>query len=121
MIFRTKLIDRGLCLCAALALLVAVLTSPMRPSCASGIHARFDCPRRHLGIPPTHSPSSPSKSTALRVVTLVKAIRSESQKKEPGRAVCLVRRRWDLPFSPFIKALTLGPIGSRQALQPLRC
>jgi hypothetical protein len=74
----------GIRVTAALALVVGVLTSPIRPSKASSVANPPNYLQRNFGIP--HSPSKhlPTSSAASRVIQ-VKALPSKQEQKQRSR------------------------------------
>jgi len=116
---------RGICVTAALALLVAVMVSPTRLlNSACGL-SRLDCLRLNLAIPPAGAANVSLKSISLRA-TPIKAVRSENdeeegQDKAADPAWCIL----DPSSTPSLQTQqarglsTPGP--HAQASQPLRC
>lgn len=118
---RTSL-KRWICVASALALLVAVITSPLRALSSSGALARSDGFRRNLAIPPTRSASFALKSVTLRTAP-VKAVRSETEEEKLSRAACPARYSLGPPAASPLRspARTPAGFGPPRTSQPLRC
>jgi hypothetical protein len=119
-----NLLDRLICVVAALALLVTVLTSPLQSVGSDGILCRSSLPRRHdFTIPPARAGGFILKSLVMRT-TPVKAVASESDEEKLGQAS--PPSWWTLgllPSSPLkVPASTFAQTpGLTRSLQPLRC
>ncbi len=114
-------LNRGICVASALALLVAVMTSPIRPSNLARALSRPDCLRRNFAIPPTHS-TRPSAMSIASPSARIKAVLSEEEEKTGG-TTCSACCSSDLPRMPSLKPPAWGPasFGLLQAPRPLRC
>ena len=80
-------LNRGIGAAAALALLVAVMTSPIRPASALGTGRRAGHHRRNFAMPPSHSTRLCVTSVTPRAMPL-KAVRMESEVEENSGAPC---------------------------------
>ena len=109
--------NRGLCVTSTLALLVAVMTSPVRPL---GPASRPDCVRLNFSVPPIHSPHLFLRSAALRAAP-VKAVHTE-KKESLSRDVSPAWCSLTPPSSTSLKT-TSHPLEGllTQASRPLRC
>jgi hypothetical protein len=118
--FSRNLFKHGICVTSALALLVAVMTSPIRPSRSNPGLSYPNYLRRNYSIPPTDSTRpSPTSITSLQV--RVKALRSEDEKKLVG-TTRLARCPFDLPPHPSLTPpRDLSTVGPLRASHPLRC
>src|SRR5947209_7011292 len=118
MIRRTYL-NHGICLTSALALLVAVMTSPLRPLSPSGTSSHLDCLRRNFALPSAHT-------TYLRVKCLraapVKAVRSEREDEKLGRTKSPAGCSFPQPLSLSLKTPGSAPgvFPLARTSQPLR-
>jgi hypothetical protein len=117
-----NVLNRWICVASALALLVAVMTSPLHPLSSSGGLSRPDCLRRNFAIPLPRSTSGPLKSLTLRIAP-VKAVRAENEQDKLSRAACPSWCSLVLPPSFSLQALAWAPpaLGLTRASQPLRC
>jgi hypothetical protein len=113
--------DRAIRLATALALLAAVMTSPIRPPKASGDGSHVDCLRRNFGIPAKADTTHRLASTAPSRVVQVKALSSESK---PDWTADSARQHVDPACVP---PATLEPerhsttFALGRAIHPLRC
>lgn len=119
-----NVLNRWICIASALALLVAVMTSPLQPLSSNGGLglSRPDCLRRDFAIPLTHSATHPLKSLTLRTAP-VKAVRSESEEENLSRAAAPSWNHLGLPpsFSHQAPAWAPADLVPTRASQPLRC
>lgn len=117
-----KLYNRWICVASALALLVAVMTSPLRPLRINGASSPPDCLRRNYAIPPTRSISLSLKSISPRAAS-IKAVRSENEEKRLARLACSAWWSLVLSPSPSLKFLPCVPavLGPTRASLSLRC
>lgn len=122
MMLGKNVIKRGICIASALSLLVAVMTSPIRPSIHALSHTRPNCLRRNYAIPPSHSTRHSVVSIALRVIT-VKAVRSEEEERKLGRMTSPAWCSFDVPPVPAIETSTqdTATFGFMPTAQLLRC
>ena len=101
-------LHRWICVASALALLVAVMTSPLRPLSLE----RRPLPSR-LPPPQLRHPTDPFGLFSLKSLTLrfgpVKAVRSENEEKKPVRAACPAWYSLGLPPSSSLRSLASGP------------
>ena len=111
-------LNRGLCVATAAALLVAVMTSPIR---SSDDTLRPDYLRRNFGVPSQDAHRLASKSIPLRTVQ-VKAVSTANQEK-PGRAASPTRRSSDLPHARSLGRPSWDRAGFAPppGFRPLRC
>jgi hypothetical protein len=117
-----NILNRWICIASALALLAAVMTSPLQPSIDHNAFSRPGFLRRNFAIPPTRSAFLSLKSVSLRAVS-VKAVRSENEDEKLSRAA---RPAWcslSLPPSPLLSEMPCAPAanGLARASKPLRC
>ena len=115
-----EILKRGICIASALALLLAVMTSPIRPSSAAGGYPRPDCLRRNFAIPPTHS-TRLSVTSVTSLSGRVKALRSESE-EEVSRTASPPCSPFDSPPPPV--SFPLGDLTAFvliRSTRPLRC
>lgn len=115
-------VNRGICVASALALLVAVMIPPLR---SSGPHRALSPPdgsRHSSTIPPARSASLSQKSITLRAAP-VKAVNAEDEEEKLSRAACPVRCAVGLsPSSPLkTPARASAALGFTRPSQPLRC
>jgi hypothetical protein len=117
-----NILNRGICVASALALLVAVMTSPIRSLCPVNACSRLDCLRRNFAIPATHPARISLKTVVLRTAP-VKAVRSETEEEKLSGTSCPAWCASDLPPSSSPKAPAWAPatFGLAQSSQPLRC
>jgi hypothetical protein len=123
-----NVLNRWICVASALALLVAVMTSPLRPLGSDGALSRPDCLQRNFATPPTRfaTPPTRSASLSLKSVTLrvapVKAVCSENE-EQLSKAKCPAWCPLGPPLSSSLKTLAWAPaaLGLTRASQPLRC
>lgn len=107
---------------AAAALLVAMITSPMRSSGSPGPLSSPDRVPGHLAFPLIHPTHFSPKSVALRAAP-VKAVPSENDEKKLGRAASAGWCVAGVPSSPSFQspARALAIIAPSRVSQPLRC
>jgi hypothetical protein len=117
-----NVLTRWICVASALALLVAVMTSPLQPLSSNGGLSRPDCLRRNFALPLSGSASVSLKSITLRTVP-VKAVRSENEQEKQSRAACPSWCSLGLPPTFSLQSLAWAPpaLGLTRASQPLRC
>jgi hypothetical protein len=107
-----------LCIASAIALVVAVVVSPVRP--VPGAAAVPNYLRRNFATPSNHTSGHPAKSVVSGQVR-VKAIASKAEEKRPGPNG-LVRTSVDItPQLPTKPPRGLAAFGSPRATHPLRC
>jgi hypothetical protein len=113
---------RGICVAAALALLAAVMTSPIRPLASLGALSCPDALQCNLAIPLTQPAHLSLKSVTPRGAT-INAVRSENEEEELGRAESPAGCFVCCPLSASLKtpARARAVFGLTQASQPLRC
>jgi hypothetical protein len=119
---------RGVCIASTLALLVAVMTSPIRTPGSTNPPAGPDYLRRNFSLAPTrsshsgHSSHSPLKSVTLRT-TAVKAVRQEDQRAKLGTAVRISLSALSPPpsASPRSGCRTPTAFVPDRGPRPLRC
>lgn len=118
---RQGLSSRCLLVASAVALLVAVISSPLRPT---GLSHRASCSsflRRNFAIPPTYSDRLSAKPAPSRIFT-IKALPTESEKERESTSVPAYG-------SPYLPSLTsFGHADRDRAIPihapvacPLRC
>lgn len=114
------LLTNAIRLASAVALLVSVMTSPIRPAPTAGGSQR-ECLRRNFGVPgkaaPNHRPHVPATSRVVQV----KAVSSQSK---PNWMTPSDRQDADLayPRSPSVgSAQRSTALGIERAIHPLRC
>jgi len=114
-----SVLDHATCIAFALALPVAVMTSPIRPSRSAGGSVRTPYLRRNFALPPTHSTRLSATLIASppdRVKTL-----SSGNEEEQSRTARPAYDSLELPPPPSLspaRDLTWVPI---RATRPLRC
>ncbi|HWE35130.1 MAG TPA: hypothetical protein VG406_01055 [Isosphaeraceae bacterium] len=113
---------RAIRVVAALAVLTAVMTSPIRPAVTGSAPIVPNYLRRNFAVPPTLSKRVCMPSQALQAAPL-KAVRSEGEEEPLGRASCPT---WALSgpiLSATLRPTVRDPIGPCQSpsSQPLRC
>jgi hypothetical protein len=108
-------------LASAVALLVSVMTSPIRPAPKAGGGSQHECLRRNFGVPgkaaPSHRPHVPATSRVVQV----KAVSSQSK---PSWMAPSVRQDADLAYPPAPSAGSAQhstALGIERAIHPLRC
>jgi hypothetical protein len=116
-----RVLDRVIGIASALMLVVAVLSSPIRPPRSTDSHARPECLRRNFGLPSKQSyPTRPSASSLGSTLVRVKAVTSERED-----VVKLTRRPGHLLHSPpvphRIHRRAGVAAGLDRAVHPLRC
>jgi hypothetical protein len=116
------LLRSGIKLVSSLALLVAVMTSPIRPALSNRHTSRPDFLRRNFGIPRSTPSRFDSKSITAAPVRF-KALLNEGEEEE---VVELARLASSVPSSDFPSHPTpardaIVPLASQGALRPLRC
>lgn len=118
---KRDVIKDGICVISALALLVAVMTSPIRPSRAAGGSSHLGCLRRNFATPPTHS-ACPSATSLTSPPGFLKAVRSESEEERRGTE-SLGCCPFDLSITASSEAIfpDLAAPGHIPASRPLRC
>jgi hypothetical protein len=119
--FRRTLISRGICVASALALLVGVITAPIRPSrLAAAGHPSF-LPG-NVTAPPAHTTRVVATVVSARTER-IKAVSSESEKdKELDKAASPTFLPINpSPPTPFSPAQSVTSSITSQALRPLRC
>ena len=130
--FSRDVLKNGICFIAAAALLLAVMSSPIRPPCPVGEGSPSDCLRRNLAVLRPHSARRfvvlPNRSTRLSALSVasppnqVKAVRSEGDEEEIGRTVSLPCCMLALPPAPsFPRVGGLAPFTPAREIRPLRC
>jgi hypothetical protein len=117
-----NIVNRWICVASALAVLVAVMTSPIRPLTPGDALFHPNCLRRNFGIPPTRSASFSLKSLTQRAAP-VKAVRSENEEEKPNRVAYSDGCCLSPPPSSSLKTLAWAPpaLGLTPASPPLRC
>ena len=115
--FCRDVLKRGARIATALALVAAVIVSPIRSSKSAGGTSRL---RQNLAIP-LPKPTPPSMTSVSSPSALVKALASENEEERTG-TVCTAFCCFDLlatyPFKPARNLAASRPIPARH---PLRC
>ena len=121
LMFKRRTHNTGLRILAALALVVAVLTSPIRPTKWLGAGGERDCLRRNFALAKVSPLPCSVKQVPSRLVQ-VKAIASETDEEEFTGAVRSAVSYFDLHSTPSTKP-GRNPISPGLALtiHPLRC
>jgi hypothetical protein len=117
---KRNVLDRGVCVASALALLLAVMTSPIRPVDTLRTCSPPNCLRRNFAIPPTHTARHFLKLATLGA-SLVKAVRSENEEEKLSRASRPAWYFFGLLPSPNASSSKLITPGLIRVSQPLRC
>ena len=111
----------SVCLGCTVALLVAVMASPIRPMRSAGASAP-NCLRRNFAIPAAKNKlTRVSVRLAVSDPVQIKALASEAE-EEPRSMTDAVTRLIALPPTPSIKpAQAMAVKGPSSTLHPLRC
>ena len=116
-----SILNHGIRAASALALLVAVMTSQIRPSRSTCVPSQPECLRRNFAIPSSHSTRPSAASVSPRAVP-VKALPSENNEKELSGTIRPVGCSLDLSAHASPKpARDLTAFGLDRAPHPLRC
>jgi hypothetical protein len=120
--FQRTFLNRAICITAALAVVVAVWSSPVRPLRMFGSSAHPNYLRRNFAIPPTHAARHCVKSVMVRGA-MAKAVRSESEAETLGKAVSRAQSSLNPPPSAHLKTAIrdLAIHGLPPSPPPLRC
>ncbi len=116
-------LNRWIEVTTALALMVAVITSPIRPSRSANYPSDHACLRRNFSLPPARSTPQSVTPGISGYASRVKALPSEDREEEEltwtTRPACyLFIFQPSSPPKPARDSASGGPI---RAIRPLRC
>ncbi len=116
-----RLLNHGLRLAVALALLVSVMTSPIRPQRPSTDYGRSDCFRRNFAMPKDGSSHHRSPAPIHARVVQVKALHSEAEEEPRETSGSVEHDFTPPPVSTCLATWCSNHEHLHRAMHPLRC